>query len=77
MSTIDLMDDPTASVTISLAQNGYCKHNNLDTEDPRCAHVILAGEVVPLEKDSAEETFAKEVSILKSVNDIERYWQNY
>jgi hypothetical protein len=60
MSTQDLLNNPKASVTISLAQNGYCKAHNLDPEDPRCAHVILAGEVVKVQTNSTEEQFARE-----------------
>jgi len=60
MSTHDLHNNPKASVTISLAQSGYCKVHNLDAEDPRCAHVILAGEVIKVPQNSSEEAFAKE-----------------
>jgi len=59
MSTKDLMDNPKASVTMSLAQGNYCTQKQLDPEDPRCAHLILAGEIVPLEEDSEEKAFAQ------------------
>ena len=42
-------------------QGNYCAARKLDPEDPRCAHVILAGEMVPLKKNSQEEIFAKQV----------------
>jgi len=60
MSTQDLQKNPKASVTISLAQNGYCKTHSLDPEDPRCAHVILAGDVIKVKDNSTEQQFAKE-----------------
>eukprot|EP00088_Acartia_fossae_P031726 TRINITY_DN3253_c0_g2_i5.p2 TRINITY_DN3253_c0_g2~~TRINITY_DN3253_c0_g2_i5.p2 ORF type:complete len:306 (+),score=92.24 TRINITY_DN3253_c0_g2_i5:31-918(+) len=60
MSTHDLQKNSKASVTISLAQNGYCRVHSLDPEDPRCAHVILAGDVVKVPANSSEEAFAKE-----------------
>ena len=30
-------------MSVSLAQGKYCDANQLDPEDPRCAHVILTG----------------------------------
>ena len=30
-------------MSVSLAQGEYCDSNNLDPEDPRCAHVIFTG----------------------------------
>jgi len=60
MSTQDLLVNAKTSATISLAQGTYCADNGLDQEDPRCAHVILAGEMVPLETNSLEEDFAKQ-----------------
>jgi len=60
MSTKDLQKNPQASVTISLAQSGYCRAHSLDPEDPRCAHVILAGDVIKVGANSTEEQFAKE-----------------
>jgi len=60
MSTKDLKDNPKASVTMSLAQGSYCTQKELDPEDPRCAHLILAGEVVQLDQDSEERAFAQE-----------------
>jgi len=60
MSTKDLRENPKTSATMSLAQGNYCAARKLDPEDPRCAHVILAGEMVPLKKNSQEEIFAKQ-----------------
>jgi len=48
MSVKDLRKDTRASLTMSLAQGTYCKEKHLDPEDPRCAHVILTGHIVPV-----------------------------
>ncbi|XP_023344801.1 protein CREG1 isoform X2 [Eurytemora carolleeae] len=60
MSSKDLEKNPKASVTMSLAQGPFCKKHGLDAEDPRCAHVVMAGEVVQVQPNSTEEIFAKE-----------------
>lgn len=60
MSVKDLHRNTKASVTISMeqvAQGKYCK--DLDAEDPRCAHIILAGDVAHIKKDTPEYFFAK------------------
>lgn len=47
-------------MTMTLAQEGdYCRSNDFDPEDPRCAHVILTGRVIRLEEGSEEEDFAR------------------
>merc|ERR1712240_911422 len=56
----DLVKNPTASIALSLAQTGYCTEHNMDAQDPLCAHVILTGKIVTLEKGSKEEAYAKE-----------------
>jgi len=60
MSTKDLQKNNQASVTISLNQGDYCSKHKLDAEDPRCAHVILAGQVVRVTPNTTEEKFAEE-----------------
>ena len=60
ISAKDLTHNNKASLTMSLAQSGYCREKNYDPEDPRCAHVILTGEFVKLDSDSKEGKFAKE-----------------
>ena len=52
---------PLKPLVASFYQGNYCAARKLDPEDPRCAHVILAGEMVPLKKNSQEEIFAKKV----------------
>jgi len=56
MSGHDMVSNPKMSIALSLAQGGYCRDNNLDPQDPRCARTILSGERVKLEKGSEEET---------------------
>jgi hypothetical protein len=48
MSVKDLRVDSRASLTVSLAQGAYCDAKRLDPEDPRCAHIILTGKIVPV-----------------------------
>jgi len=60
ISSKDLMKNPRASMALSLAQTGYCADHNMDAQDPVCAHMILSGEIVRLEKGSEEEALAKE-----------------
>jgi len=59
MSVKDLLVNPQASLTMTLAQGEYCNANGWDPEDPRCAHVIISGEIVkvddPLEREFAQE----------------------
>jgi len=59
ISARDLAHNNKASLTMSLAQSGYCAKMNFDPEDPRCAHVILTGEFIKLEPESEEEAFAR------------------
>lgn len=37
-------------MSVSLAQGEYCDVNNLDPEDPRCAHVIFTGRMQVVRK---------------------------
>ena len=44
-------------MSVSLAQGKYCDANQLDPEDPRCAHVILTGrmqKVITVQVQSCE-----------------------
>jgi len=60
LSMKDLAKNNRASITMSLAQGDFCKDNQLDPENPMCAHIILTGKVVKLEENSDEQKFAKE-----------------
>ena len=41
------------------SQGDYCRENNYDEQDPRCAHLILTGTAVKLE-DSEEGQLSRE-----------------
>uniref|UniRef100_A0A1B6GNH7 CREG-like beta-barrel domain-containing protein n=1 Tax=Cuerna arida TaxID=1464854 RepID=A0A1B6GNH7_9HEMI len=51
---VDLLKDPRASLTMSLAQTPYCRVKRYDPEDPRCAQVTLSGKFVVLKNSSSE-----------------------
>ena len=40
-------------------QGNYCTEKHYDPMDPRCAHIILTGNMVNVPKDSEEGEFAK------------------
>ena len=42
------------------SQGDYCRENNYDEQDPRCAHLILTGTVVKIEDGSEEGKLARE-----------------
>ena len=60
LSSHDLMKNNRASLTMSLAQGGYCTANDIDPEDPTCAHVIFTGKIQFLKPADPEVAFAKE-----------------
>jgi len=60
LSVHDLMKNNRASLTMSLAQGGYCTANDIDPEDPTCAHVIFTGKIQFLKPADPEVVFAKE-----------------
>nr|XP_057907253.1 protein CREG1 [Doryrhamphus excisus] len=57
ISVQDLEVSPQASLSMSLAQTGYCRQHGLDPQSPLCAHIILSGSV--LEVNGTEAEFAK------------------
>jgi len=59
MTVQDWQKNNQASMSVSLAQGEYCDANNLDPEDPRCAHVIFTGRVQVVKANSTEEAFAR------------------
>lgn len=59
LSTRNIEIDNRCSLSMTLAQSNYCKENNFDPEDPRCAHLVLTGRVEKVEKDSNDEQFAR------------------
>ncbi|KAI1885363.1 hypothetical protein AGOR_G00219370 [Albula goreensis] len=55
-TVVDLRSFPMASLTFSEAEGDYCRKNQFDPEDPRCARLTLTGkmvEVPPEELDFA------------------------
>jgi len=60
LSSKDLAQNPKASIALSMAQTGYCSEHHMDAQDPVCAHMILTGKIVKLDKGSEEEKYAKE-----------------
>ncbi|XP_067889957.1 protein CREG2 isoform X2 [Heterodontus francisci] len=54
----DLINNPSASLTLSEAETDYCRQNLIDPEDPRCARLTLTGQVVTVPTDEIE--FAKQ-----------------
>merc|ERR1712038_1273864 len=59
LSVHDLVKNNRASLTMSLAQGGYCTDNDIDPEDPTCAHVIFTGKVQFLKPEDPEASFAR------------------
>ncbi|XP_048453936.1 protein CREG2 isoform X1 [Rhincodon typus] len=55
LSTVaDLMNNPSASLTLSKAETDYCRQNVIDLEDSRCARLTLTGQVVTVPADEIE-----------------------
>ncbi|KAM3934686.1 protein CREG1 [Leptodactylus fuscus] len=57
ISVQDLQLNANASLTMSLAQTPYCRHEHYDPQSPLCAHIILSGSVVKVadtETDTAK-----------------------
>ncbi|XP_041055740.1 protein CREG2 isoform X2 [Carcharodon carcharias] len=50
----DLMNNPSASLTLSEAETDYCRQNLIDLEDSRCARLTLTGQVVTVPTDEIE-----------------------
>lgn len=72
ISSKDLAKNPKASIALSMEQTGYCSKHNMDAQDPVCAHMILTGKIVNLDKGSDEEASAKEA--LFSRHPAMKYW---
>jgi len=58
LSVHDLNKNNRASITMSLAQGDYCKENNLDPEDPRCAHIIMTGRIEKIDEEANAEEYS-------------------
>nr|CAB3233778.1 protein CREG1-like [Phallusia mammillata] len=57
VSVEDMNSNNEASFTVSEIGLDYCKSNQFDAEDPRCARITLMGKVVAV-KDPVEKKFA-------------------
>ncbi|XP_058475683.1 protein CREG1 [Solea solea] len=57
VSVQDLEVNPSASLSMSLAQTDYCRQHRFDPQSPLCARVILSGSVMQVNGTEAE--FAK------------------
>ncbi|XP_045118753.1 protein CREG1-like isoform X2 [Portunus trituberculatus] len=55
----DLLTDTRATLSISEAQSDYCQKHDLDPEDPRCARILLTGNMVEVKNGTSEAEFAK------------------
>lgn len=40
-----LQENPSATLTMSLAQTNFCRKHGFDPQSPLCAHIILSGTV--------------------------------
>lgn len=55
----DIFKDNRATLMMTLAQGCYCHKKNYDPMDPRCARVILTGQIISMKNNSAELEIAK------------------
>uniref|UniRef100_A0A1B6EE55 CREG-like beta-barrel domain-containing protein n=2 Tax=Clastoptera arizonana TaxID=38151 RepID=A0A1B6EE55_9HEMI len=55
----DIVKDPRASLTCSLAQSNFCRDKAYDPEDPRCSQVILTGKFAFIPNNTAEWKIAE------------------
>uniref|UniRef100_A0A8C8S7B0 Cellular repressor of E1A stimulated genes 2 n=1 Tax=Pelusios castaneus TaxID=367368 RepID=A0A8C8S7B0_9SAUR len=70
----DLMKNSVASLTLPEAEGDFCRKNIIDPEDPRCARLILTGQMVMVPPEEME--FAKQA--IFSRHPIMRKWpRNY
>ncbi|XP_042883228.1 protein CREG1-like [Penaeus japonicus] len=58
-TALDLEKDNRASLTMTEAQSDYCHKKEYDPEDPRCARILITGEIVKVENGTAEWGFAE------------------
>eukprot|EP00469_Lotharella_globosa_P009003 CAMPEP_0167771556 /NCGR_PEP_ID=MMETSP0111_2-20121227/348_1 /TAXON_ID=91324 /ORGANISM="Lotharella globosa, Strain CCCM811" /LENGTH=236 /DNA_ID=CAMNT_0007660931 /DNA_START=41 /DNA_END=751 /DNA_ORIENTATION=- len=53
----DIAQNPKASFTVSEVDIGYCAKKGWDPEDPRCAKVVLSGEIVEVTDPDEQKKF--------------------
>ncbi|XP_077288483.1 cellular Repressor of E1A-stimulated Genes [Arctopsyche grandis] len=56
----DLTEDSRCTISVTLEETSYCRQQNYDPDDPRCARVMLSGRMVTLKNGTEEYDFAKE-----------------
>nr|XP_060625735.1 protein CREG2 isoform X1 [Anolis sagrei ordinatus] len=66
----DLMKNATASLTLPEAEGDFCRKTIVDPDDPRCARLILTGQMVTVPPEEME--FAKQA--LFSRHPVMRKW---
>ncbi|KAJ8933740.1 hypothetical protein NQ314_013833 [Rhamnusium bicolor] len=56
----DLESDKRVTIMATLAQSDYCRTQNLDPQDPRCAKLIISGTYIKINKSSPEYQFGQD-----------------
>ncbi|KAF5306488.1 hypothetical protein FQR65_LT07316 [Abscondita terminalis] len=56
--TSDTDIDNRCTLIASLAENDWCKQQNLEEEDPRCARVMMSGRFIKIDQTTTEYTSA-------------------
>ncbi|XP_078078073.1 protein CREG2 [Mustelus asterias] len=57
-TVVNLMNNPSAALTLPEAETDYCRQNLIELEDSRCARLTLTGQVVAVPTDEIQ--FAKQ-----------------
>ncbi|XP_018572364.1 protein CREG1 [Anoplophora glabripennis] len=55
----DLEVDSRVTIMATLAQSDYCRTQQYDPQDPRCAKVIITGKYIKVDKKTSEYTFGQ------------------
>ncbi|XP_066477424.1 protein CREG2 [Tiliqua scincoides] len=69
----DLMKNPIASLTLPEAEGEVCRKSIVDPDDPRCARLILTGQMITVSPEEME--FAKQA--LFSRHPVMRKWPRH
>ena len=57
-------------MSVSLAQGKYCDSNQLDPEDPRCAHVIFTGRMEKVTTNGEEMIVPNDPNSIQTLPNI-------
>ncbi|KAJ8914597.1 hypothetical protein NQ315_017302 [Exocentrus adspersus] len=60
VSGSDLEVDSRVTIMATLAQSDYCRTQDFDPQDPRCAKLIITGEYIKIDKSSLEYKFGQD-----------------